>query len=403
MHSLTGGVTDVGRMAKDSSDNIYWGMFWKADPGTCVAKLDLDENIEFDFLNWPKDTYDFALSLILSADDEYLYVLTDSPAEITKFELSTGDVVWNAAYPFGQALGGYQHLTGFEFTIDNSNNCYGTLRGPNNGKPIVQFDADTGAVNYIYTDTGQIPSASPARTITKYDIITDNDLEIVISGGKQACFTTSFEDLDNLGYMNNLWVRTFDNTAGDKVRVKGTYTATTTTHTYLIGTGCIAVYDGYIYVLIPSTSGNGEVYKYQWNGSSLDLITSFETTDFAIGLYFDLWGNLGIVNTFITEGGSDIIYYYDTDGNYLNHIDNLPLLMLNSWSVLAGGSYIQGDVYFVGDLGTVTPAVPSYTIDHGIDMSNTDPVRLLSFTIGTDDSYILVMGDNAMAFFKEVD
>ena len=351
-YSITG-IANIGRMAVTSGGDVYWAHNWKVDPGTAVTKFSfVDDSITQDFLTWPHDTYDTVITLSISDDDAYLYVMTDGPQHLIKFDLSDGSEVWHTGFGEDPSY----TFNGFEMSIDADGNCYTCETGSHLSKPICQFDADTGALNYTYTETGEVPNLN--LLVTKYENIVDDDMGIVISGGRQYCSTTSFASYDAQGYMNNMWVRTLDNSAGDKIRVKGAYVSGSSTYTYLIGTGCIAVYDGYIYVLISILGEEpGEVYKYQWDGSSCNLIDTFYVCPYAIGIYFDPWGNLVVVNSLWDSANQDILYYYDTEGTEITHIDNLASGMLSTWDGMGGGvggSWLQGDVYFVGDIESST-------------------------------------------------
>jgi len=190
----------------------------------------------------------------------------------------------------------------------------------------------------------------------------DNELDIVIGGGYTYLITANGR-LDNL---YNIAVRTTDDSKGDRLALGGTYVDGALTRTYIIATGNIIVHGGYIYVLIAKTASTSTIYKLQWDGTSLNEISSAAGPPKGIGIYFDLWGNLVVVNQDYGSHQEDLLWYYDTDLAYVSKLDGLHDSMLLAWDAVVGGAYFTGGVASYGELGTpVTPGTPA-TIATGL-------------------------------------
>jgi len=328
---ITDSHSGCGRMAMDSTGNIYYGIDWDKVNGTSIIKIKPDGTLVYDSLTWPITSVN-CLSLIITPDDKYLYFLSTGTT-IIKFDLATGISEWTVT---GNSVD-------YEIAIDADDNLYVSKGSPGS---ITKLDAADGTAT-VLTSMG-IPTLYP--TVLGglvYDVIVDDDLDIVIGGGYMACLATASEATKATMY--NLGVRTLDNSKGATVRLGDLYTKSGMTYTRDVGTGNIAIYDGYIYVIVPQAAAS-TIYKLQWDGTTLNSILSFAGPAYGTGLYFDLWNNLVVVNQDSTGGQIDILYYYDTDGNYITKINNMAGAMLATWSSPAGSSFLQGDVVFNGVL-----------------------------------------------------
>lgn len=378
---ITDTHSGTGRMAWDSSGNIYYGIDWDAAKGTCIIKITPTGTLVYDFLTWPIPGVS-CLSLIITPDDKYLYFLSTGSTTI-KFDLATGISEWTVSA-----------AVDYEIAIDEDDNLY-VSKGTPGG--INKLDADDGTAT-VLTSMG-IPALYPnVLGGLVYDVIVDDDLDIVIGGGYMACLATASEATKATMY--NLGVRTLDNSKGATMRLGDTYNSSGITYTRAVGTGHIAVYDGYIYVIV-SQDAASTVYKLQWDGATLNSILSFAGPTYGTGLYFDLWNNLVIINQDATGAQTDILYYYDTDGNYINKIINMASTMLITWSSAAGSVWLQGDVVFNGDLGTPgTPGVPGGWSYSGSDSDYKDCIRLIPFEYSVSDAYVLEFGHEYIGFLR---
>ena len=323
-------------MVRDSNGDFYYSHAWN---GTrTITKVDSTSWTESD----PGMLYgayrDTCRAMALSADGLYLYAIIGD--YVIKWNFETGTLIWATNI----------NSPGYDIEIDASGNAYVAKNSE-----VRKLDADTGVLTSL-TDMGQPPPGIDMLGGLQYDIAVSDALGLVAGAGYTYTFIADADHLFNIG------VRKFDNSAGETVQLD-TYRTTTIAYSRLIGTGCTVFHGNYLYALVAnSASGTPELYKLQWSGGSLNTIAQYTLTSspYAIGMFFDLYGNLVIVNVRLASSNRDIIHYYDTEGNLLAKIDNLPSGMCNSWDLGAGGSWAQGDIEFDGVVGgTASSAEPN--------------------------------------------
>jgi hypothetical protein len=336
-----------GHMVQDSSGNLYYGHN-KATDGTqyyYITKIEPDGTQTPEYLWLTHDPWSSGtattMGLAITNDDQFLYTLFEvsGPTDygyVAKWNLATGAQIWITAAVYGET-----DSSGYDLTIDEDGNAYAYFSNEN----VRKFASADGTSTFL-TLMGQekYPYISGGLT---YAILVDNDLGIVIGGGRQYVLTGYGEP--EISSLYNLAVRTFDDSAGDQVAVGGTYVSGLTTSTYLIGTGMIAVHDDYIYVLIVTSDTTSQIYKYQWDGSSLNEIANAAGPTYGSGIYFDLYGNLVVVNVDFIESTTDRFYFYDTDLTALGSVSPFTT-MLRTWDASVGGSWVHGDSVFNGAL-----------------------------------------------------
>ncbi|MCL5280402.1 MAG: hypothetical protein M1376_10905 [Planctomycetes bacterium] len=355
---ITLALPSAGRTVRDSAGNFYYGHNWDAGSGSCLTRIAPDGTTDSTLFTWPAGIEltlsSTCLSLVLDANEQYLYILLSEPNHVIKFDLVTGLSVWaTTAIP----------VIGYELAVDANGNAY---TSQNNGAPVIQINADTGAVTQL-TAMGQSPEPGHIAFGLVYEVAVDDTLGIVIGGGYMGCLTS--EGPTTIAKMYNLGVRTFDDSKGGTYCVGTTYESGTLTYTRRIGTGEIAVYDGFIYVLIPTGATSTEIHKFQWDGSTLNFIDSWAGPAYGTGLFFDLYGNLVVVNQEATGMQTTVFYYYNTNGGALGIPGDLPAGILRYWSAAAGGAWLQGDVNFDGDLGTPgVPGIPAVANDLPVEL-----------------------------------
>ena len=325
-----------GQMVKDTAGNLYYGHQYSVANATCITKIETDGTLVYDAVVWPAEFGDNTVvrGLAITSDDVSLYVYaygTGDGTKCVKFTLATGAAAWIS----DGSNGGY-----YDLAIDTSGNAYGCdFYGM--AKFAVSDGARTNLTNMgeaILDVAGGLPYAATV----------DNDLGIVIGGGYSACMTGSGPGV--IATLYNLAVRTFDDSAGDMMCVGDTYVNGPLTQTRIIGTGHVAVYGGYIFVIIVTSASTTEIHKIEWDGTSLTDVGSVAGPDYGVGLYVDLWGNLVAVNQDEGIPVHDVFYFYDTDPTLLASTTNLPAI-LTTWDAGVGGAYQQGNIAFNGQLG----------------------------------------------------
>lgn len=370
-----------GRTDADSDANIYYGSNYievESEPNTYITKIEPDGTRDYTavtFTTLPATPEaKTTMGVKVGAGDLNLYTRVQGIG-ITNFELAGGTEVWVAA------VGGY------DMDIDGNGNAYGIT----GDATTTQAAAADGATTQ-YTYMGQfLPGASGYRSIP-WDVHVDDTLGLVMWGGRQEGFIAGDETL-----LYNLAVRTFDDSAGDQVQVGGTFAKEGSTDaTYTIAVGFIASNGSNIYVLC-SDIGGLKLWKYSWDGSKLSLVRSVVAPTTADGIYFDPWGNLGVVNA--NGANSDIIHFYDADLNFINKIEGMWPSMFGSWFGM-GATWQSGNATFNGDIEI--PGVPGADevvrdIPGGGDEP---PARLISFERGTAAGFVLQLGDMAMSVYR---
>ncbi|HUW14736.1 MAG TPA: hypothetical protein VM537_33765, partial [Anaerolineae bacterium] len=316
-------------MARDSSGNFYYGHNWIDT--TTITKLETDGTHNRTFFDWDTLTGSTCQAIDITSDSAYLYALT--MGQIVKFDLSDGSMVWKSNVD-----------SDHDMEIDASGNAY-----TGNNQIVAKLDATTGVATNL-TEMGQTPYNNMIGGLN-WDIHINDTQGIVIGGGYMYC---GEDDPTRVPALYNLGVRTFNDAAGDTMLMGATYNTNNLTYTLSVGEGCVTSDDDYIYVLM-AEAASSTIYKLEWNGSSLTTIDSWAGPTYGIGIYFDLYDNLVVVNIRVASGNKDILYFYDIDGSQLGYIDNVPGNMLGNWgSAIGGYSYAQGDVYFDGILGDAT-------------------------------------------------
>jgi hypothetical protein len=327
-----------GRMVQDSNNNLYFGHNWDADNNTYVTKIAPDGTKTYDFLNhsWTSGRQT-VLGMAISADDRYLWIYFDGGNYLEKWDLTTGEQDWVVM----AGVGG-----GYDLDIDADNNAYtvGYASGPYGiGRKLAKFEPTAGAK----TNMG---------VCGNYAVVVDDALGIVVGGYR--------ESYPSDPGLTNLAVATLDGSATDKIALGGTY-QDGSWYSYTVAYGFIATDGQYIYALCYTPTAT--LYKVSWDGSSLAVVASTSAPTYACRIYFDLYGNLVLVNQSAISYQSEIFYFYDTDLNLLGSIDNWYNSMLNDWSAdNVGGNYKRGDAVFDGTLETSTiPAVTEESLNLG--------------------------------------
>lgn len=312
---LTGGA---GRMDQDADGNLYYVHTWDATNSTYITKIETDGTLVYDFFTPDIDWSAFGgmfKGVKVSSDSSaiYFYLEGSTGAYITlyKFNLTTGEEIWSVAA-----------TVNFDLEIDDDDNVFLA------DDPIIKYSATDGSVVTTYTDT---------EPLVVYEVCTDNDLDIMVCGGRDYGFSAAS--------LYNLSIRTLDNSDGATLALGGTYYDAPLYYTYLIATGNILVWGDYIYVLTAAPTWT--IYKLD---SDLNIIDSVASPTYAAGFYIDLYDNLVVVNQDYVHGQEDVLWFYDEDLNYLGKIENMYLNMLKTWNASVGGSWIQGDAVFDGAL-----------------------------------------------------
>ena len=314
--SLTSGA---GRHCMDANANIYYGHMWNGT--SLVTRIAPDGTQDQTFLttSWPYIKFSGPMVTGICVDALYLYLLISQTSPgwgwVEKYELATGNLVWSTESTYA----------GYYMSIDANGNAYAEMAGF-----LKKFDSVTGIASKMANKSGT------------YQVCVDDDLGIVAGDLPKWVL-----DMWEPGYDTNLWVRTLDDSAGSSIKIGDNSAA--------LGTGQIIIHDGYIWVLGYSVAGGYTINKVEWNGASLSIIDSVPGPPYQLGLFFDLWGNLVVVNQDWTVDQDDKFWYYDTDLNYLGKVV-LPGSMLRTWDASTGGAWIQGDVSPFPDSGLLPAA-----------------------------------------------
>ncbi len=355
--SLSAGV---GRMDQDSDGNIYYGRI-----GGCT-KISVDGTIDTTFYSSGNSAT--AIGVRVSSDSDYVYIAMGGAGWSTglkKRNTSDGSEVWSVA------AGG----TGYNIDIDSDDNVYVCKAGTSG--TLAKFTASDGTE----TDMTDMEGV--------YDVHVDNALDVVLVGGWERDWAPGTG-------LYNLAIRTLDNSDGTQIALGGLYDyGSGIVSTYIIGTGHITSYDGYIYVLC-----NRILYKLD---TDLNIIAQTATITYATGLFVDLRGQIVVVYQDYASYQDDIFWFYDTDLNYITKTEHDYYdSMLSSWAATIGGSWVQGNVVFDGNLGTADiPAVPAVeAFSNGL--ADVPPARLLSFEYNEGDSYIIEAGAGYFRFYKDI-
>jgi len=340
----------AGRMARDSSGNLYVGHNWNAGNATYITKIASDGTITYDDFTWPAGVGvagKTVLGLKISADSSDLYVMTGADGYVLKFDIATGVADW------------YKQLgsNGYELDIDADGNAYlstgwiGTYpEGLASEYPTRRLESSDGAWSTL-TEMGQVdPYGVEILGGLRYAVVVDDTLGIVMIGGQMSCLANQSDAVKNTMY--NVAVRTFDDSAGGHLRLGDLYASGASSLTYGVYTGCLASDGTNIFALTGSAGATTILYKLAWDGASLTQVHSAAGPVYGVGLFVDLYGNVVVVNQDYSSGQEDVFYYYDTDLNYLGKVDGVYPTMLKQWDAPSGGSWLQGNVLFNGVVGS---------------------------------------------------
>lgn len=383
--------TGAGHMVQDSSGNLYYAHI---NTGTVpnvyyVTKVETDGTLspDYEWLNkaWNDISAD-CRGIAISDDDQdlYLWINVDGATDfgfMFKFDLTSGDETWGAtavSWP------------GYEISIDASGNAYAAQSAGDND--VAKFTVDTGAVTHL-TLMGE-PKHAPINGGCQYVCLVDNGSGIVITAGQQFALTSYAYGVNDY---YNLAVRTFDDSSGYQVTVGPLVESGANTFTQTIGTGQLATEDGFIYAITATSTPDSTLYKYD---SALDLVEMVAGPAYGVGLYFDLWGNLVVVNQDWSSGQDDVLWFYDTDLNYLSKIEGLYTSTLRTWDSTIGGAWIQGDAVFDGNLAV--EGTDATTLTNVLTDAEGPPVRLVAFEHSIERPHVIAFGDRYMQFLKDV-
>ena len=310
----------AGRMAVDSAGNIWYGH--NATGGSQVTRIAPDgtrteDDLDFNF------TSDLCYGVFPSADGNSLY-MKPSVNAIWKFNLLTGAFVWEAK-PHNN--GGYQAA------MDANENLYNCARGSTSDAWKVTPDGAT----TIFSGFGSITIlGSGLGNATTYAMAVDDDMGVVVGGGWQVTYV-----IHGPTAPYNLCAKSLDGSGIAKLALGGTFLdiGDTVWSTYIIGTGNIQTFGGFIYVL--SYTPSPTLYKIEWNevAATLTVINSQIIGVNADGFYFDSTGTIVVIPD---SGNADRLWFYDTDFNFLSKKSNLPPSLATLWGGV-GGSWIQGN------------------------------------------------------------
>ncbi len=358
----------AGRAVTDSSGNIYYGHNWSGGNSTYVTKITPAGVLSYNDLvggTWPVsgNTSSTIVGMSLSDDDRYLYLMIELPfisnqAQIEKYDIIAGTLEWSVN-------GGF--FPGFDMDIDASGNAYAA--GLGQGGVF-----GTSALSKFASADGTQTSFNEPGANSNYVVLVDDDLGIVL-----------------MSYGTILNVRTLSDSSGETLAFPA-----------IIASGNIVELDDVFYI----RSGL-ILYKItiDMDGSEITgitTVTSITGPSDAVGLYIDLYDSIVVVNQDWISGQADVIHFYDTDLEPKAVISNMYASLLQTWDSLVGGSWMQGNVSFNGDIaaaGTNTsPTVirPATELGSGIS-----PIRLIEFEFSTIQAYVLEFGDKYMRFFKD--
>lgn len=372
----------AGRMAQDSSGNLYCGHNWDGTNSTYITKIETDGTKVYDFLNpddWPTNDLinSTCLGVAISSDDAHLYIWIQSPTItpygfMQKYELSTGDKVWSS----------HVSWPGFDMEIDSAGNAYALTLGN-----AVKFASSDGAqTEFTLMGERKIPlwmtgNCSSAIAIDNTMSYTSGKTGVLLVGGSQSALGAGGAAL-----IYNLAIRDLDDTDGAQTALGGVY-QNALYRTYSISTECIVTYNDYIYVLV----SDGIFYKLD---SSLNTIASATAPTYGVGLFVDLWGHIVIVSQDWIVGQSEVFWYYDADLNYLGKTDGFSTTILRAWDAAVGGAWSQGNACFYPGLFASDDA-------EFAAVDSNEPERLIPFEYSKNDAYVILLGDNFMSFFRE--
>lgn len=360
--------SSTGRMIHDTTGNLYYGhaLNTSGDPDNYfITKIEPDGTLspDHEWLTkaWATSGTSEVRGLAITVAEDFLYIWIArtvdavTAGQMHKFNLSTGIEVWESSETTAP---------GYDMAIDMQGNAYAPTQLDAVHNVISKFDFSDGSKTDL-TLMGQAGTgASAAAHVTSglsYAVIVDDSLGIVIAGGVQQ----SAVGFDNASVLYNLAVRTFDDSKGGQIAVGGTFNTgggSPQDKTPTINTSNIAVYNGYIYVLIiTAVAVATRLYKIRWNGSSLSIVKQVEGPQYGVGLYIDYNGQIVVINQDNATVQTDIFWFYDSDDlAFISKIDNFYTIMLGTWA--AGDlNWQQGNACLYPG---IMPYMTSYTFDY---------------------------------------
>jgi hypothetical protein len=326
--TITGLQGGSGHSAQDAGGNLWYAHTWWAANSTYLTKIAPDGTVSYDDLDdngtWPINgkTSSTTRGFRITPDSKYLYICIDD-ADITpnqvlqKYDLATGEQLWSVtAGQFG----------GYELNLDAQQNVYvAGVSGSGAGTGAVSFDADDGSVITDYGDA--LPS--------NYALEIDDAMGLIVASRS-----------------TNLNVRTVDNLSGDSITGYGAN----------IGTGNVIIHGGFIYVL--ERAATPLLHKISWDGTALTTELTVNGPPFGAGLYVELSGNIVVINQDWTVGQDDVMWFYDTDLNFISKQEGMFNSMFRTWVAPAGGAWIHGDsTFFPGISSTAEDENPAIIIE----------------------------------------
>ena len=352
-----------GDMVQDSDGNMYFGHSLTHNDGDnknyYITRISPDGTLtyDYDFLNTSWDWGSGRIINGIAIDDTYLYfwIEIDGPTDygyMNKWNLDTKARLWEAD---GQSWPGYS------MAIDSEGNAYASSAT----YFLMKFASANGSV------TPEIGAQGV------YDVVIDEDIGVILSA--------------HGGTSGQLRAINMDTSSKTAVTVGNS----------ALGTGHVVTDGSFIYAL-GYISGTPTLYKITWDGTTLAIDSSAAGPTYGVGLYIDLYGNIVVVNQDWTTTQNDLLYFYDTGLNYIGKISNLSSgAPLRTWDSSAGGSWIQGNAVFDGDLGTPgTAGVPGSWSYSGLDPNDRDCIRLIPFEYAVNDAYVLELGHEYIGFLR---
>jgi hypothetical protein len=310
-----------GRMAIDQDDYLWFGHTW--DGNTAVGRIDAnDHSISYDELTWESGIAGGAGTMGIRAQGgDSLFVLYGG--NVRRFAMPAGTITWRTA------------VGKWDMDVDDANNAY-TLDAYGGA---VQLAAADGSIT-TYTDCGKLEA--PVWFGGGVAVHYAEDLDLVVVGGSSVI--PDAYDWENNAF--NLWVRTPDDSAGDRIRIGTMWT----TYVYpallryvpALNIGHITSDENYIYAMIVENDLTSTLHRISWDGASLTVEQSVTATSVVRGggMWMDLWGNLVVAN--LAGFGEDRLYFYDpNDLSEIGGIDDIPAAMAQSWNGI-GAVFMQG-------------------------------------------------------------
>jgi hypothetical protein len=323
-----------GSAVRDSAGNIYYGHVWDDTNHTGITKMTPDGTFIYDFLTWPQgETHiGHAVTVALSGDEQDLYAYVRGNVNcVIRFDLSTGAAVWQKTFTY----------PGYDMAIDADGNAYAIGAS----QKVYRFDAADGTMTEI--ESLSTPAGTYSGLIWAW--LVDDTLGIVIGGGYTYDSTS---DEEGVAALYNLGVAALDNGASDTIRLGTTYEEGSITFTRDVAKGCIASDGEYIYVLTQYDTPASIIHKLSWNGNTLTEVSSADGPPYGIGLFFDPWGNLCVVNQDSYAHRTDWLWFYDRGLTFLRKCENLYSGALLLWGPPIGRFYIEGNALRNGEIGT---------------------------------------------------